>query len=96
MNNLLNYYQSVQKNGDDFINYTKDAIEAFFEQQIHSDTRSTVAKNLIEFYRYYEDYAINVKQVLTKFSREMIEPMQIFLQNLTTIYTENLDEMKIV
>lgn len=46
------------------MNNTKKAIEAFFEEQIKLDTKSSLSKNLIEFYRNYEDFTIKSKNVL--------------------------------
>jgi len=50
--------------GEVFMENTKKAIETFFEEQVKLDTKSSISKNLIEFYRNYEDYTIKSKKTL--------------------------------
>ncbi len=46
------------------MNNTKKSIEIFFEEQIKIDTKSSLSKNLIEYYRNYEDFTIKSKNTL--------------------------------
>jgi hypothetical protein len=58
------YYKSVYKNGESFFTNTRKSIELFFNEQIQIDTKSSLSKNMLEFYRIYEDFCIKAKLIL--------------------------------
>lgn len=63
--NINTFYQSIYKYGDLLNVNTKKAIETFFNRQIKIDTKSSVSKNMIEFYRSYEDFMIRFRTLLS-------------------------------
>ena len=85
------------------MNNTKKSIEIFFEEQIKIDTKSSLSKNLIEYYRNYEDFTIKSKNTLqyiykiikiSKLYKDIIEPVDLFKNNLSSIFEECQLEMK--
>jgi hypothetical protein len=98
------FYKSVYKFGELFYQNTRKSIDTFFNEQIKIDTKTTLSKNLFEFYRNYEDFAIKIKDVLkyflyikfSKLNKDIIDPIGMFHINLTTIFDDSLEELRIV
>lgn len=61
---MNSYYKTVFKYGELFYTSTRKAIEVFFNEQVKIDTKTTLSKNMFEFYRSYDDYMIKLKTVL--------------------------------
>jgi hypothetical protein len=49
---------------------------------------------MFEFYRNYEDYMIKLKNTLSKFNKDIVDPLGIFHINLCSIFSECLEELK--
>jgi hypothetical protein len=62
--NLNMYFKSVLKYGSSFCLSTKQSIELFFNELIKTGAKTSLTKNLIEFYRSYDDFCIKIDKIL--------------------------------
>jgi hypothetical protein len=65
-----------------------------FNDIIKYDSRSTLSKNIFEFYRCYENYMGKTKNMMVKFDKDIIEPVSIFGKHLSGKYHDSLNDLK--
>ena len=94
MNNLNLFLRTFHKHNELLIANVKKNIENMFNDIIKYDSRSTLSKNIFEFYRYFENYLSQKKSLLNKFEKEIIEPVSTFGKHLNGRYQESLSELK--
>jgi hypothetical protein len=67
-----------------------------FNEMVKYDSRSTLSRNIFEFYRNYETFLSKNKNLINKFEKDIIDPVATFTKHITGKYQETLNELKTV
>jgi hypothetical protein len=67
-----------------------------FNEIVKQETHSSVSKSVLEFYRYYDGYLSRNKILMTKFDKDVIEPIWLFGKHMTGKYQDTLSDFKSV
>jgi hypothetical protein len=67
-----------------------------FNEMVKHDSRSTLSRNIFEFYRNYETFLSKNKSLISVFEKDMIDPVSTFTKHLSGKYQESLGELKTV
>ncbi len=67
-----------------------------FNEVIKQETHSSVSKSVLEFYRYYDGYITRNKTLMSKFDKDVIEPIWLFGKHMMGKYHDTLSEFKSV
>jgi hypothetical protein len=90
------FFRTIHKQTEQLLINSKKSLENMFNDIIKYDSRSTLSKNIFEFYRCYETYMGKTKNMMNKFDKDIIEPVSIFGKHLSGKYSESLNEFKSV
>lgn len=54
------------------------------------------AKTAIDLYINFDQYLIKLKDTITKIEKDVVDPITLFQQQITTIYLESLNDLKAI
>ena len=91
-NKLTNFFNA-------FISTHQEEVKSFQKRVDSSKSKPTIhpsilLSNLIGIYSFYQDYINKIKDLMTKISNELINPLTEFNNELTNIYKQNLSKLK--
>jgi hypothetical protein len=90
------FFKTIHKQTDQLLINSKKSLENMFNDVVKYDSRSTLSKNIFDFYRNYENYMTKTKNMMVKFEKDIIEPVSIFGKHLSGKYQDSLNEFKSV
>lgn len=70
------------------------SLENYYAEQIRVDCKTSVSKALIDIYVNLDEYILKLKNTIEKFSKNLIDPITMFQEQLTNIYQDSLNDYK--
>lgn len=91
--NLKRLFLDIQTQFENFYTGTRISVENFYTEQIKIESKMISARVSLDIYSHLDKYLINVKEVITKLEKDLIDPISLFQQQISQIYSEALNDL---
>jgi hypothetical protein len=94
LSNVNNFLKSIHKQYDQFLLSSRKTLDSMHNEISKLDKTSSVTKSMLEFTKYYDGYLSRNKTIMTKFDKDVIEPIWLFSKHMMSKYQDTLSDFK--
>ncbi len=94
LDNIRQLFISLKEQYETFYTGNRIALENYYAEQIKIDCRMASAKTAIDLYINFDQYLLKLKEVITKLDKDVIDPIALFHQQISSIYSESLNSIR--
>ena len=91
---LNNFFKSLVKYGETLHNNCRTTSEKLFNELMKTETKTSLNKQIINFYRGYETYNSKYKTILKRIEGDIIDPSNVFEKHLQENFKNSLEKFK--
>ena len=94
LSNIKQLFMNLQMHFESFYSEARISLENYYAEQIKIDCRMASAKTAIDLYINFDQYLLKLKEVITKMDKDVIDPISLFHQQVSSIYVESLNDLR--
>ncbi len=88
--------KSIHKQYDQFLLSSRKTLDSMNNEISKLENTSSVSKSILEFTKYYDGHISRNKTLMTKFDKDVIEPIWLFSKHMMSKYQDTLSDFKSV
>lgn len=85
--NIKSYFET-------FYTQSRISLENYYAEQIKIDCKMSSAKTAVDLYINFDQYLIKLKDTIAKLDKDVVDPINLFQQQISTIYLDSLNDLK--